>query len=86
MVSVTALLAVLLESDVAAALTVIVFGVGGNSGAVYTPAAEIVPVVAFPPATPFTDQLTATAEPFIRAVKLWLAVPRTVMLEGDTTS
>ena len=39
------------------------FGVGGNSGAVNNPAAEIVPVAALPPATPFTDQVRDGFDP-----------------------
>jgi hypothetical protein len=37
---------------------VTVFGVGTLAGAVYSPFASIVPVVALPPATEFTDQVT----------------------------
>src|ERR1035438_363284 len=39
------------------------FGLGGNSGAANNPAAEIVPVAAFPPATPFTDHVSDGLEP-----------------------
>src|SRR5271154_4316778 len=53
----------LLVSDGSTALIVIELGAGGNSGAVYKPLASIVPSVAFPPATPLTDQFTAGWDP-----------------------
>jgi hypothetical protein len=62
---VTVLLAVFVESEVSTAPIVIAFEAGGNSGAVYTPAGEIIPFAALPPATPFTDQFTAAAAPFM---------------------
>ena len=40
------------------AVTCTVAGVGRSAGAVYAPVELIVPTVAFPPATPFTLQLT----------------------------
>jgi hypothetical protein len=43
--------------DVAAASTVAVFGTGRTAGAVYRPVESIVPTVAFPFATPFTDHV-----------------------------
>jgi hypothetical protein len=48
------------ETEGSAALVVVTFtrfGLGSEAGAVYTPAALIVPSVAFPPTTPFTDHL-----------------------------
>ena len=39
---------------------VIVSGEGSVAGAVYTPLVEIVPTVAFPPATPFTDHVSVS--------------------------
>src|SRR5271168_879910 len=48
---------------VSAAPMVILFGVGGNSGAVKRPDVLIIPFAAVPPATPFTDQVTAGEEP-----------------------
>jgi hypothetical protein len=42
-----------------AAVTVSVFGVGGTAGAAYNPVLPIVPSVALPPTTPFTDHVTA---------------------------
>jgi hypothetical protein len=46
-------------STTLAARTVTTFGEGGIVGAVYSPVASIVPTVAFPPAMPFTLQVTA---------------------------
>jgi hypothetical protein len=68
--NVMALLAVLVESAVRTAPIAIAFADGGNSGAVYTPAAVIIPTAALPPATPFTDQLTAAGAPSIFAAKV----------------
>ena len=62
-VSVTPVFPDLLLSAVSTALIVMVFGEGGNSGALYIPVALIVPSVALPPATPFTDQLNAGFAP-----------------------
>ena len=56
--------------DVARRVTVEVAGMA--IGAVYTPAAEIVPDVAEPPATPLTDHVTAVlALPVTVAVNAW---------------
>jgi hypothetical protein len=49
----------LVESAADTAVTVTVAGVGTVIGAVYTPPVEIMPTLAFPPATPLTLQLTA---------------------------
>ncbi len=81
---VTALLAVFVESEVSTAPIAMAFEAGGNSGAEYRPTAEMVPFAALPPATPFTDQFTATAAPFICAVKLCVSPPRIVALAGVT--
>jgi len=56
--NVTLLVPLALESAAGAALIVIAFELGKLAGAVYTPDPLIVPVVALPPATPFTDQFT----------------------------
>ena len=58
---VTALLAVFVESVLSVAMRVMPFGLGGNSGAVKRPLVLTVPVVLFPPTTPFTVQATAGA-------------------------
>ena len=56
--SVTLLVAFTAEFAAAVAPILIVLGLGRLAGAVYIPAAVIVPVLAPPPATPFTDQFT----------------------------
>jgi hypothetical protein len=56
-------------------------------GALYEPLVEIVPVVAFPPATPFTIQVTAEFElPVTVAVKFWAANGPREALMGDTAT
>jgi hypothetical protein len=55
---VTALVPVCVVSAALVAVTVIVFGDGRLAGAVYIPFASIVPIVAFPPTTEFTAQVT----------------------------
>src|SRR5437660_679950 len=49
----------LLGSACDMAVTVTVAGLGTVTGPVYKPELEIVPVVVFPPVTPFTCQVTA---------------------------
>jgi hypothetical protein len=56
--NVTLLVPLALESAADAAPIVIAFEFGKLAGAVYTPDPLIVPLVALPPATPFTDQVT----------------------------
>ena len=69
--NVTELFAVFVESVVSVAVIVTRFDGGGNSGAVYTPAVEIVPMLALPPGVPFTAQLTGVEElPATCAVKV----------------
>jgi hypothetical protein len=81
--SVTALEAVLSEWLVSVAVTVMLLGVGGNSGAVNKPAEEIVPVVALPPATPFTDQIRDGCEwSLVSAVNCRVLVPWTEIVAG----
>ena len=83
--SVTALLPVLLASTLSVALIVMMFAVGGNSGAVNMPVASIVPVVAFPPATPFTNQARFGREPsFAFAVNCCVVSPGSVAEAGVT--
>ena len=86
--NVTALAAVFDASAVSAAVIVITPPVGGNSGAVYKPAAVMIPNVAFPPTTLFTDQATAggVAAPPSAALNVCVSPPRTVALEGVTAS
>src|SRR5579862_40558 len=76
-----------LASDVSAALMVMEFGVGGNSGAVYIPFAPMVPRVAFPPAIPLIDQFTAGFDPSpVFAVNCCRATPGIDVPEGVTVS
>jgi hypothetical protein len=49
---------VMLASLLNLAEIVTVFGLGSDAGAVNSPLASIVPVVALPPAVPFTAQVT----------------------------
>jgi hypothetical protein len=57
-VTVAVAVALLVESATEIAFIVTEAGDGTAAGAVYRPAAEIVPLVALPPATPFTCQVT----------------------------
>src|SRR5579872_971166 len=76
-----------LTSDVSTAVMVMEFGAGGNSGAVYIPLASIVPSVAFPPAIPLIDQLTAGFEPSpVFAVNFCCATPGMAALDGVTVN
>jgi hypothetical protein len=83
--SVTALLPVLAGSTVSVALTVMVLGAGGNSGAVYMPVELMVPSVAFPPAMPFTNHPNVGREPsFAFAANCCVVSPGRVALAGVT--
>ena len=74
-------------SAVCAAVIVITFDAGGNSGAVYIPAELIVPSAALPPAVPFTDHATAGLLPSAAVYENdWLAPPRIVALCGVTNA
>ncbi len=65
------------------AVTVTVAGLGTAAGAVKTPSVEIVPVVAFPPVTPFTCQVTAVLVVFCTvAVKACAAPAVTLAVPG----
>ena len=59
----------LVESTALTAVTVTVAGDGTVIGAVYTPDVEIIPTVAFPPATPFTLQFTVVLEDPVTAAE-----------------
>jgi hypothetical protein len=64
-----------------------VAGDGRSGGAVYTPAAVIVPRVELPPATPFTLQLTAVSVVFVTvAVKVAWFPRRTDPVAGFTVT
>jgi len=58
-VTVTRAAALLVGSPALVAVTVTLAGEGTAAGAVYSPLEETVPAVEFPPATPFTLQVTA---------------------------
>ena len=58
-VTVTVAEADLVVSTWESAVTVTVAGFGTLAGAIYRPDVETVPVVAFPPVTPFACQVTA---------------------------
>ena len=57
---------------------------GFAAGAVYAPPAVIMPSVAFPPATPFTDHVTGPVTLLSEAVNCFVVPPRTDAFEGET--
>jgi hypothetical protein len=85
--SVSALVPVFVVSAALVAVTVIVFGVGKFTGAVYNPVVSMVPVVAFPPATAFTDHVTLVlAFPVTAAANDCVAPARTAAVAGVTVT
>jgi hypothetical protein len=81
---VTVASAVLLISAKETAVTVTVGVVGTATGAVYTPVPLIVPTVEFPPATPFTRQVTPVLLVFCTwAVNCAVRPVATVALVGE---
>jgi len=83
-VMVTVAEADLLVSACETALTVTIAGLGTVAGAVKTPNVEIVPVVALPPVTPFTCQVTAVLLVFSTvAVKACDAAVATLAVPGE---
>jgi hypothetical protein len=67
------------------ALTVTLAGDGKSPGAVYSPALEIVPTVAFPPSTPFTLHVTrVSVVPVTVAANACVAPKNTIALVGAT--
>jgi hypothetical protein len=69
------------------AVTVTFGGEGAASGAVYTPSAEIVPTVLFPPEIPFTAQVTDAFDvPTTPAVNVVMAPGATVARDGVTVT
>jgi hypothetical protein len=73
------------ESAWATAVIVTAFGVGTTFGPVYRPLVSIVPMVEFPPATPFTCHVTAVfVENVTEAVNCWVVAAATKALEGNT--
>jgi hypothetical protein len=83
--SVNEALAAFVASAVSVAVMVRELGVGGKVGAVYKPAAEIVPTVVLPPAAPSTDHVTVD-EPLPLTVKDCVAPPRNVPVAGATAN
>jgi hypothetical protein len=84
---VTALSAFCVVSAALVAVNVTVFGVGKLVGAVYIPFVSIVPTVALPPATAFTDQVTAVfVEPVTVAANAPLDPARIVAVAGVTVT
>lgn len=80
---VTVALAVALELVAVIAVTVTVFLAGTTAGAVYVPAALIVPVADAPPSTPFTCHATTVFDvPETVALKFCVAPERTSALVG----
>lgn len=64
---------------------VTVAGEGTVIGAVYAPAAEIIPTMALPPATPLTLQFTIVLEePATVAVNAWVMATCTLAVAGVT--
>lgn len=81
--TVTVALALAVVSATLVAVTVTVFGFGKACGATYIPAELIVPAVEFPPARPFTDQVTEVLlVPVTDAVNGCPAPARTLALVG----
>ena len=77
--------AVVLAADVARTMTVV--EAGSTAGAAYTPAALMVPTTDEPPATPFTDQVTAVLALFkTEAVKVRVVPISTVAAAGTTVT
>ena len=69
------------------AVTVTVAGVGTAEGAAYSPAAVTVPMVEFPPTTPFTCHVTAVLlVPPTEAVNCCVPEVGTLALTGDTAT
>jgi hypothetical protein len=71
------------ESAAETAVTVTTGGEGTVIGAVYTPVAEIMPTVAFPPATLLTLQVTVVLEdPLTVAMNVWVMPVCTLAVIG----
>jgi hypothetical protein len=84
-VTVTAAAAVFVVSATLTAVTLTFEGVGTPGGAVYSPLEETVPCVEFPPATPFTSQLTPVfGVPLTVEINCCVRDTSTDALPGDT--
>ena len=66
------------------AVIVTVAGFGTTAGAVYTPPAVIVPIVALPPTIPFTFHTTDVSEVLTTVAVNCCDVPITRLVGGDT--
>jgi len=83
---VTAAAALFVLSAWLVAWTFTVAGTGRFCGAVYRPAAEIVPTVLLPPGTPFTAQLTAVLGVLVTlAVNCRVTPRKTEAVTGETS-
>src|SRR5579871_2099116 len=81
---VTTAVADLVESACEIATTLTLGGLGSLAGAVYTPAAVIVPTVALPPVVLLTCQVTAVSVVFVTvAVNVWAALGASVTEAGE---
>ena len=76
LVTVTAAVSDFVASAWLVAVTCTIAGDGRSAGAVYTPSAAMVPTVAFPPAAPFTLQLTAVSAVFVTVAENGVVFPR----------
>jgi hypothetical protein len=84
-VTVTAAPAVFVVSAALTAVTLTFEGVGTPAGAVYSPPEETVPLIEFPPATPFTSQLTPVlGVPLTVELNCCVRDTSTDALAGDT--
>jgi hypothetical protein len=84
-VTVTAAPAVFVVSAALTAVTLTFEGVGTPAGAVYSPLEETVPLMEFPPAFPFTSQLTPVlGVPLTVDVNCCVRDTSTDALPGDT--
>jgi hypothetical protein len=85
--SVTVAVALAVESAVLVAATVTVLEFGNVCGATYCPAELMIPAPPFPPATPFTDQVTAVLlAPVTAAINCCGAPARTFAVGGVTAT
>jgi hypothetical protein len=69
-----------------AACTITTLGTGGTAGAVYNPVAPIIPTVALPPTTPFTDHVAWFVLPVTLAVNCCACPTITVCAGGFTAT
>jgi len=83
-VSVTMAMAFFVVSACETALTETVVVVGNTAGAVYSPVELIVPLIASPPAAPFTCHVTVIlVDPVTVAVNCCVVAPATLAVVGE---